>query len=678
MMSNKISQISNFESNLECLTQLYNDTLNEIAPMRVIRHSDGELINTKVAALQKRRDRFLKKFKKTNNPDHLSKAKSFSKTLKKAVKKESRRIFQCKARSPNPKHFWQALNDKMGKYRDSVLEIEVDKKKISDPVQVANHFASFFLSKVVNLSIEPVTSHSLARPNIPIQFSLQEVESAFKTMSNKKSYGIDGIPQNLFKDTSELVNNQILDVLNSFCRNGLADNLRIARVSPLHKKGSKLDINNYRPISNLSVFSKIYEKCLLSRINQELPGYEGDHQHGFRKSHSTETALLTLQSILASMHDRRQQGLIYSIDLSAAFDLLRPDKFLELFKDILSEGLLYSIIDFLSNRSFQVHLQDESSELKTLDRGCVQGSILGPKLFSLYMARLRDVVVSDEISLISYADDSYVVVAPKNIDQIQDITENTLSKHIEFLRSIGMVVNESKTEIMWIGQPLSNPIDHIRIGSVCVPFSNKIKALGILIQGDLSWDAQAEQAIGKSKKLLSAFRFLRKYLSESQFLKAASANYYGAVFYASSVWFRHIKQVHKTKLTSIHFRMLRVAKRDFKTRLKRPELTQSCQRATPEQWSKFITASTVIKIMRDKTPTFLFEKLQENYFEEKRKPFVGQFFDTSRILKGQQSLQNKLLFMRSINYPWHDPEKPLSNDVTRIELKRTFYTYLKS
>jgi hypothetical protein len=110
-----------------------------------------------------------------------------------------------------------------------------------------------------------------------------------------------------------------------------------------------------------------------------------------------------------------------------------------------------------------------------------------------------------------------------------------------------------------------------------------MKALGIHIEGNLSWDAQAESAINKSKKLLSAFRFLRKYLTEKQFLKAASANYYGSVFYGGIVWFHSLKQKYKNKLTSIHFRLLRTAKRDFLLKLKRTELTELCKRATPEQ-----------------------------------------------------------------------------------------------
>jgi hypothetical protein len=234
-----------------------------------------------------------------------------------------------------------------------------------------------------------------------------------------------------------------------------------------------------------------------------------------------------------------------------------------------------------------------------------------------------------------------------------------------------MVVNESKTEVMWIG---TNPVQtYINIGNNVIPFVSKMKALGIFIQGDLSWDAQAEHAIAKSKKLLSAFRFLRKYLSESQFLKAASANYYGSVFYACNVWYHSLKQDSKTKLTSTHFRLLRCAKKDYMMKFKRTELTELCQRATPEQWTKFITASRVIKVIRDRQPLELHRILTSNYFEERRHPGVGLFFDSSKSKKGRQSLPNRLLFMRVISYPWNAIESQMTNDQIRIEMKSTFY-----
>jgi len=95
-------------------------------------------------------------------------------------------------------------------------------------------------------------------------------------------------------------------------------------------------------------------------------------------------------------------------------------------------------------------------------------------------------------------------------------------------------------------------------------FADEMKALGIYINGNLCQDnKQAEFAINKGKKLVSGFKFLRKYLAKDQFLKAASAHFYGAVFYASSVWFEQCKRRFKTRFKSLPFRLLRTACKDY-------------------------------------------------------------------------------------------------------------------
>jgi hypothetical protein len=241
---------------------------------------------------------------------------------------------------------------------------------------------------VKNLSNDTISLQIPILP--PIVFSYEEVQAAYKSLNNKRSFGIDGIPQNLVKDTLETVGTSLVEVINSFGRNGLPESIKTARVTPLHKKGSKTEVINYRPISNLSVFSKVYEKCILSRLISETNGLEGENQHGFRRHHSTETALLMIQSKMAKILDSGDPGITYSFDLSAAFDLLKPDKFYALFKSKLSDSLLGAIMDFLTNRKFMVELGDSSSETKELDRRCVQGSILGPRLFSLYIGGLSE------------------------------------------------------------------------------------------------------------------------------------------------------------------------------------------------------------------------------------------------------------------------------------------------
>jgi len=83
--------------------------------------------------------------------------------------------------------------------------------------------------------------------------------------------------------------------------------------------------------------------------------------------------------------------------------------------------------------------------------------------------------------------------------------------------------------------------------------------------------------------MLSHFKFLRKYFNGQQFLKIVSGNYYGSVFYACTFWFDIIKTLFKTKLNSMHFRMLRVACRDFDHQISKENLMVRCKRATPLQ-----------------------------------------------------------------------------------------------
>jgi len=662
-------------SNASDLQDILGQTLNKVAPMVTVRANRHQLVNPKIEAIKKRRDRFLRKFKKSNNPEHLEKAKSFTKTLKKVVKKEARRVFQCKAVSPDPRSFWQAFNHTLGRHTVPIHEINDGNKITKDHSEIANIFSNFFSSKVTDLCPDTIdtsiiTQILLNKPKCPLKIGYDELGRAIKTLSNKKSYGIDEIPQNLFKDSMILLQPQLLNILNGFCRNGLDDNLKTARVIPLHKKEDKKDYKNYRPISNLSVISKVYEKCLLFRLQQEVPDIEGDHQHGFRQHHSTVTALLSIQSKMAQIIDERKHGIIYSVDLSAAFDLLKPDKFIELFKHKLSEGLLFALADFLTSRKFVVEMGKSKSNIVHLDRGCVQGSILGPKLFSLYLFELEKHLGAN-CSVVSYADDTYVIV--EGIDDKDTLTnlKDTLTSHINYLKSVGMVVNESKTELMWIGN--TKYADTVEINGKTLSFQTHMKALGLIIESNLSWTMQAEMAIKKGAKLLSNFKFLQKYLTESQFLKAVSAHFYGTVFYACPVWYDSIKACYKNKLKSLHFRLLRTACHDHHQQYSKEYLSKRCRRATPDEWVRYCSASLVIKTIRDKNPKRLHSLLMSSYFEEPRKAGVGNFFDKSASKVGKQSINCRLDHIRLIKSPWSTEN--LSNDSIRILLKRTYFDY---
>jgi hypothetical protein len=159
-----------------------------------------------------------------------------------------------------------------------------------------------------------------------------------------------------------------------------------------------------------------------------------------------------------------------------------------------------------------------------LDRGCVQGSVLGPKLFSLYVGGLAKEInrFNNNTKIISFADDTYVIATSESWEKLPSDAEKLIKFHSDYLKTLGMTVNESKTEILVLGKrTLKDELTLTINGNKCKE-SSTIKALGIHIDGNLSWDAQAEHAFKKGQKLVSIFKHVRKYMTETQYLKTRS------------------------------------------------------------------------------------------------------------------------------------------------------------
>jgi len=95
----------------------------------------------------KKKGQISQKYKKTGDKEFARLAKTFTGTLKKTVKKEARRTFQCKARSPDPAHFWQAVNSCMGKTKDKLQMIEINNEQITDPNKLCNLLQTSFSTK---------------------------------------------------------------------------------------------------------------------------------------------------------------------------------------------------------------------------------------------------------------------------------------------------------------------------------------------------------------------------------------------------------------------------------------------------------------------------------------------------------------------------------------------------
>ena len=113
-----------------------------------------------------------------------------------------------------------------------------------------------------------------------------------KKLKGKCSSGFDGVTDSIVKKCVQFIKKQLADICNtSFASGTFPEILKTAIVKPLHKKGNTGEAQNYRSISLLSVFSKIIEKLMYSRLMSFVTKNNilNDTQHGFREGKSTET-----------------------------------------------------------------------------------------------------------------------------------------------------------------------------------------------------------------------------------------------------------------------------------------------------------------------------------------------------------------------------------------------------
>lgn len=395
----------------------------------------------------------------------------------------------------------------------------------------------------------------------------------------------------------------------------------------------------------------------------------GSHQHGFRPLHSTTTCLLQLKDTICEHLDQKRKVIAYSLDLSAAFDMLRPDTFHETMKDKIPIDLLGILDEFLSERKFFVEINGKTSKITHIDRGCPQGSVLGPVLFNLYTSSICN-KLPGEVTMTSYADDSYVVLNDDNLESLIKKTETCLEKHINCLEAIGMKVNETKTEVILFGKDHQNIL--LNVKGVPVESKDHIKALGIQIDKGLTWGNHVKTLKKRVLSVVGGIRMIRNKLTPKQTTQVVTAQIFSILYYACTVWLTPtICRKNLSIIEGLHYRSLRLVIKDYRQRISRNVITETTKRLPPDKWSKFAMSSLLLNMYNNGQPHCLLSKMMENFYSKRRKEGYLYAFDSSMTKTGKQMSKNWIgQALCHIDSPWSD--RTMSKDSIRVLLKKSF------
>ena len=528
---------------------LSNDFVWRHAPTKKLNPKEIKLkfkpwITPEIMKLIKIRDRlFARKKRQPDNPrinEIYNQARNRVKNnLKKSKKDHYKSYFE--EQKTNMKKTWEGIRKIVNVKKPAnfcISQLNIKGKIIDDPTAIANNFNNFFVN------VGPETEKSI--PKVPHmspnkflknrnQFNLiiahiseQEVLDIITALPNKGT-GPASIPLRLLKIAADLIVIPLCRIINASFSTGIfPDILKTQKVIPLHKGGSTEEVNNFRPISLLSIFDKIIEKIMHKRLYEFLEEHKilFEKQFGFKKKSSTAHSLIEITEQIKKSIDDGKYGCGIFIDLKKAFDTVNHKILLMKLEHYGIRGpLLKWFESYLTNRKQYVFYNGVSSDTKPVTCGVPQGSVLGPLLFLLYINDLPN--ISDKLNFFLFADDTNIYYESKNLKNLEKTVNEELKKLSLWLNLNRLALNIGKTNfvIFRANKALNHNVTLIMNRKALIQ-KDHVKYLGVLLDEHLNWVHQITSVSKKISRGIGIISLLNNCM-ETKLLKSI---YYSIVY----------------------------------------------------------------------------------------------------------------------------------------------------
>ena len=318
------------------------------------------------------------------------------------------------------------------------------------------------------------------------------------------------------------------------------DKLKLAKITPIYKKGSKLLTCNYRPISLLSNINKIFEKLIHSRVLAFLNNHNTfyKHQYGFRPKHSTNHTLINITETIRDALDQGKYACGVFVDFQKAFDTVNHSILLGKLNHYGIRGqALNWFKSYLYNRKQFVSVLGFESEKLVMKHGVPQGSVLGPLLFLIYINDLHRSI--NDATTYHFADDTHLLAIDKCPHTIQTKLNRDLKGLYKWLLANKISLNATKTELVIFRKPsTTKPQINLKINGTRIHPSTNIKYLGVYLDEYLNGEAHCNQLQKKLNRAKGMIAKSRHYLTnrEQNLLAIYHSIYSSHLIYGCQIW----------------------------------------------------------------------------------------------------------------------------------------------
>jgi hypothetical protein len=486
-----------------------------------------------------------------------------------------------------PKMFWSYVNRRLS-HVNTTESISSDGLEIVDNREISNLFNKYFAS---NFTTSCGTDTRVVLPDKPssgsdntslnsFSVTLCDLLKVLKTLPPKTSTDNDGLCYNILKSGGTTIANLLLDLFTlslETCR--IPTPWKNACVTPIYKDGSRKFVCNYRPISVTSCCSRILERLIRNQLTDFLMKNELIHfsQHGFQRGKSTDTALLNFYDYVTRANDDGMVVDAVFFDFSKAFDKVSHSILIDrLTAHRISGRALSWLSDFLINRFQKVKFGDSVSDAISVSSGIIQGSVLGPTLFNIFINNIDRSL--KHCNILKYADDIRIFHSSQKDDtSLRELSikiQCDIDNVAKWALDSSMAFNTNKCFVVNFGR--SSPGRDYKIGNKLIPNKSVFRDLGISVSSPLSFNKHVDFVVAKAYSRLGLINKVFLLKTKKTILRLFKAFVRPLLEFSSVIWNPYTAR-NINKIERVQKRLCRMI----------PDIRQMCYRKQLETLNIF-------------------------------------------------------------------------------------------
>ena len=455
----------------------------------------------------KMKAKYHRRYKRSKSKHHYELFSKYRKLVKTTIKLDRMKWYTNinDNLKSNPNQFWKYVR-RFTKSNNPPSHLFIDGCYVSNPAQLANAFALHFSS--IHKKRDDLPAVNMAECHDYLNTFVvtdSSVLKAIRRLKPSKSSGLDGIPTFIIKGCSSILVPILTYIFNLSLSSGVFPTLwKTAAVVPVFKKGSKAEVKNYRPISILNGFSKLFEILVHEHLSFYFKEKLNSAQHGFIKSKSVVTNLVTYLNYVAPCVGSQGQCDSVYFDLSNAFDLVPHNLLISKLNCYgLSQNYIKWFRSYLSNRTFRVRLSSFLSLPHVILSGVPQGSILGPLLFVIFINDLCDRIITKHLL---FADDIKLYNRISSTDDCK-ILQSDINAVLDWCDTNGMKINFQKTFfISFTRKTTSISFPYFYNGNNEITRISCVRDLGVMLDSKLFFHPHVDHVLSECFKMLGLIR----------------------------------------------------------------------------------------------------------------------------------------------------------------------------